>query len=237
MTCPALDVSVSSGLPSLEVRWIRPGELDVRMLEWFGRFPTVVESREDNYLISPDLAGLSVKIRGDLALEVKVYHGRLGVLDVPGRARGRMEFWQRWSFPLGSPIHGIGAAATWRSVRKIRRMSFFSLDEGQLSAGVPGPQQVTGCAVELTEVNMRGGSWWTLGFEAIGPHDGLRSLVQATAALVFDQAMADGLELTSEDSGSYVSWLRGRHGSDQPTDLMGDRPGRLLRDRADNDVT
>src|SRR6187402_2877259 len=103
MTWLALDAAVSSGPPNLEVRWIRSGDLEPRTLEWFGRFAATVESREDDYLINPDLDGLSVKIRGGLALEVKVYCGSLGVLDVPGDAQGRMEFWQKWSFPLGSP--------------------------------------------------------------------------------------------------------------------------------------
>ena len=64
--------------PTVEVRWIRPGVLDARMLEWFRRFPAATESREDDYLISPDLDGLSVKIRGGRALEVKMYRGGLG---------------------------------------------------------------------------------------------------------------------------------------------------------------
>jgi hypothetical protein len=229
MTGLALEAAVSSGPPRLEVRWIRPGELDIRMLEWFERFPAVSESRDDDYLISPHLDGLSVKIRGGGVLEVKVYRGRLGVIDVPRRARGLMEFWQRWSFPLGSLSRGRGDAASWRSVHKIRRMTFFSRDAGQLSAGVPGPQQDTGCAVELTEVNMDGQNWWTLGLEALGPSDGLQSLIEATAALVFDRAMADGLRLTSDDSGSYFSWLREQLRSDQRAILMGYQPGQAPR--------
>ena len=43
--------------------------------------------------------------------------------------------------------------------------------------------------VELTEVHARGRDWWTLGFEATGPADLLRSELQATAALVFAQAL------------------------------------------------
>ena len=234
MTGLASDVAVSSGPPNLEVRWIRSGEIDPRLLEWFGRFPATAESREDDYLINPDLDGLSVKIRGGGALEVKFYHGYHGVLDVPGHARGRMESWQKWSFPLGSPTHVVGAAATWRSVRKIRRMTFFSLAEGQLSAGVLQPRPDTGCAVELTEVEMKGQSWWTLALEATGPRDGLEGLLRATAALVFEPAMTDGLELSSADSGSYVSWLRDRLSAEQPTPVIGDESDRLLVDRADD---
>ena len=66
---------------------IRPGVLDARMLEWFRRFPAATESREDDYLISPDLDGLSVKIRGGRALEVKMYRGGRGVSTVPASPR------------------------------------------------------------------------------------------------------------------------------------------------------
>jgi hypothetical protein len=174
----------------------------------------MVESRTDDYLISPDLERLSVKIRGGTALEVKVFGGSLGVLDAPGHARGLMESWQRWSFPLGSQIFGSGSTAAWRSVHKVRRMSFFSLEKGKLSARVPGPQQGPGCTVELTEVTMLGQSWWTLGFETTGPIVGLQSLIEATAALVLEHTVEDGLALTSEDSGSYANWLRDRVRSD-----------------------
>jgi hypothetical protein len=201
----------------LEIRWIRPGELDPRIVERLDQFPAIVESRADDYLISPDLEGLSVKIRGGSALEVKVYGGSLGVRDVPGGgARGVMDFWQKWSFPLGTPIPGSdsGSGAAWRSVHKVRRMSFFSLVNDQLSARVPGTQQGSGCTVELTEVTMHGQRWWTLGFEATGPVVGLQSLIEETAALVFDHAVADGLALSEEDSGSYAKWLRDRVRSD-----------------------
>src|SRR6478752_2320072 len=36
-----------------------PGVADARMHEWFRRFPAATESRADDYLISPDLDGVS----------------------------------------------------------------------------------------------------------------------------------------------------------------------------------
>ena len=42
---------------------------------------------EDAYLHLP---GLSVRMRGRRALEVKVYRGSTGLLEVAGRARGRL---------------------------------------------------------------------------------------------------------------------------------------------------
>ena len=94
---------VTEGVRSLEVRWIFPGQLEAAVAGWFGRFPAAVESREDAYLLDPQLRGLSVKIRAGGALEVKMYHGSPGILEVAGRARGRMESWQKWSFPLSPP--------------------------------------------------------------------------------------------------------------------------------------
>jgi hypothetical protein len=100
---------VTEGVRSLEVRWIFPGQLETAVARWFGRFPAAEESREDTYLLDPQLRGLSVKIRGGVALEVKAYRGSPGIPQVPGRARGRMESWQKWSFPF-SPLRPAAAA-------------------------------------------------------------------------------------------------------------------------------
>ena len=99
MTAVPPESQVAEGLLSLEVRWIFPGQLEAAVARWFGRFPAVTETRQDAYLLNPPLPGLSVKIRGSRALEVKAYRGSPGILQVPGRARGRMESWQKWSFP------------------------------------------------------------------------------------------------------------------------------------------
>ncbi len=73
--------------------------------------------------------------------------------------------------------------------------------------GVPRLGEQPGCAVELTAVDLRGESWWTLCFEATGPADALRRELDAAAALVFADALPGGVELGMDDSGSYVQWL------------------------------
>jgi hypothetical protein len=88
---------VTEGVRSLEARWIFPGQLETAVAEWWERFPAETQAREDTYLVDPQLRGLSVKVRGGAALEVKVYHGSPGILYLPGRARGRIEAWQKWS--------------------------------------------------------------------------------------------------------------------------------------------
>ena len=192
---------------SLEVRWIFPGQLETAMARWFARFPVRMESREDTYLLDPQLRGLSVKVRGGGALEVKVYCGSPGILEVAGRARGRMESWQKWSFPVSPLGPDSGNPVGWRQVRKRRRISRFSLASGQLEARGRGLGEQPRCDAELTEVHTRGQDWWTLGFEATGPADLLPSELQATAALVFAQALPGDMKPGLQDSGSYAEWL------------------------------
>jgi len=208
MTGAQAENPITEGARSLEVRWIFPGRADSEVAGWFGRFPAGVESREDAYLVNPQLPGLSVKIRRGGALEVKVYRGSPGILEVAGRARGRMESWQKWSFPCGLLSHGGAAPAGWVPVHK--RISGFSLAAGQVRARVTGPGAEPGCLVELTEVHRHGQAWWTLGFEASGPASLLRRELEATAALVLGEALPGGMELDTDHSQSYAQWLGGQ---------------------------
>ena len=157
--------------------------------------------------MDPPLPGLSVKIRGGGVFEVKAHRGSPGILQVADRARGLMEVWQKWSFPF-SPLSQRGGDKTgWRRVRKRRRISALSSANRQIVAATAGLGPTPRCEVELTEVHTRGQDWWTLGFEATGPTDQLRSELEATAALVFAQSLPDGLELGLDESQSYAGWL------------------------------
>jgi hypothetical protein len=195
---------------SLEVRWIFPGRLESAVTEWFGRFPIETESREDSYLLEPWLPGLSVKVRGGMALEVKKYHGSPGILEVADCARGRLESWQKWSFPFSPPGQNSGCRAGWRPVSKWRRISRFSLAGGQIVARAAVLDHEPQCDVELTEVSTIGQDWWTLGFEASGPADLLPSTLEATARLVFDRPLPGAADPGLDDSKSYQRWLSPR---------------------------
>jgi hypothetical protein len=207
MTAEPPDSPVSEGVRSLEVRWIFPGQLTAAVARWFGRFPAKMESREDTYLLDPPLPGLSVKVRGGGALEVKVFRGSPGMLEVAGRARGQMESWQKWSFPFRPLSQHRADPAGWRPVRKRRRISRFSSAGGQMVALAVEPDGEPRCQVELTEVCTRGEDWWSLGCEATGPAGLLRSVLEATAALVFAPALPGGMEPGVDDSRSYAQWL------------------------------
>ena len=201
--------SVIDGLSTVEVRWILPGQLDAAVAGWFGRFPAGLDSREDAYLVHPVLRGLSVKIRAGQVLEVKRYHGSPGILDAAGRARGRIESWRKWSFPFG-PLGPEGAGLPgWTVVHKRRRMSRFRLAGGRLMADAADRATGPECGVELTEVRSGGGTWWSLGFEATGPADLLRSTLEGTAAVMFAQAPAGDVQLDMSHCQSYAEWLSG----------------------------
>lgn len=195
------------GLRSLEVRWILPGPLEPAVAGWFGRFPAEAAARQDAYLVDPELRGLSVKVRAGAALEVKVYHGSPGLFEMSGRALGRTESWQKWSFPLTPSGQGGGSPAGWRLVRKRRRITRFQLAGGRLAAAVPGPATEPGCAVELTEIDVGAEAYWSLGFEATGPAGLLGSLLRDSAALVFARAPPGQVKLGMNCCQSYAQWL------------------------------
>lgn len=207
MTAPS---SGGQGIHSLEVRWILPGQLDMAVAEWFAGLTSATESREDAYLLTPHLDGLSVKLRADSDLQVKVFGGSPGILDLPGRARGHMQHWQKWSFPF-RPLSPDGTAPDgWKRVRKQRRISQFSLTGGRITAHAGELADDARCAVELTEVRVHGQDWWSLGLEATGRAELLRAGLEATAAFVFTHALPGGIELRADDSASYAEWLRAK---------------------------
>ena len=209
MTGAALEGSILDGVPSLEVRWILPGRLDTALAAWFEASVFLMESREDAYLLRPDLGALSVKVRGGRALEVKAFLGSPGILDLPGRAHGRMQYWQKWSFPYRSPSPHARETDGWIRVRKQRRTIRFSLTGGHIAC-VGEPAGEARCAAELTELRSQHRDWWSLGLEATGPAGLLRTGLEAAAALVFTQALPHGVELSMADSMPYADWLRAR---------------------------
>jgi hypothetical protein len=204
-TSSASDPPISDGDRSLEVRWIIPGVLAPEMIEWFGPLPAGIETRRDSYLVNRTGPDVGVKVRGDSQLDVKVCEGSPGVLTLPGLAQGRLGWWRRWSFPLRAAALETEPAG-WASVEKVRRIRFFSLDRrpilSKTDATVAG-----GCAVELTQVIVDRGRWWTLGFEAAGPVEALTGELHASVTLMFDHPLPGGMTLDIAHSTSYPAWV------------------------------
>jgi hypothetical protein len=112
---------------------------------------------------TPEIAGQQ------RSLEVQAYRGSPGIPEVAGRARGRLESCQKWSFPV-SPL--APAAATRPAGGRYARGGASSAGShrpaGRSRRGA-GLREEPRCEVELTEVHTGGKDWWTLGFEATGP--------------------------------------------------------------------
>jgi hypothetical protein len=213
MTVAELERPVTEGLRSLEVRWIFPGQLEAAVAGWFTRFAAEIESRQDIYLVDPHLPGLSVKIRGGCRLEMKMYGGSPGFLELTGRARGRLEFWQKWSFPCDLPSLGSSDPAGWQRVAKRRRISRFPPASEPAAPPGPEPGSKQGCGVELTEISTGGRAWWSLAFESVGPASRLRSELETAAGIVFAQALPSDTKLGMTRCSSYEQWLRAQSGS------------------------
>jgi hypothetical protein len=182
-----------------EVRWIRPGRHGSEIAHWFSRFSQVPEVRDDDYLIAPRMPGMSIKIRGGASFEVKQHRGLVGALDIAGAAAGGIDSWIKRSIPLPGGVdlsHPLEGSA-WRRVGKRRQIARFPID----ASGGPG------CSVELTEVEVLGQSWWTLGFEAGGR--GALGRIKRAAAVVFAEPLPTASAFRAEEACSYAEWIHG----------------------------
>jgi hypothetical protein len=209
MTTAAQTESLSTeGVRSLEVRWIFSGELAGVVNGWFARFPTQTTVLEDAYLLDPHLPGLSVKVREGRALEVKAYRGSPGRFEVAGRARGRLESWQKWSFPHGPAGRGGGGSAGWRAVSKRRRISRFSLAGGPAKAGDRGEDEGPGVCGGTYRCPRGWRGLVDSGVRGNRPPGCSAQRTRGCRRARFATALPGGLELDMDDSRSYGHWLQ-----------------------------
>ena len=195
---------------TLEVRWIQPGRLPVAMIERLGPFSEGIEEREDFYLSDPRLPDLSIKIRGGVYLDTKAFRNSPGQLVLPSGASGRLELWDKWSFPLDGVQRPPRRSNAWKQVEKVRRRRSFVVADDRLVERALARAATPGCSVELTEVTVDRAAWWTLGLEALGPLDALQPQLEATAMSMIGDRLPAGLQLDHSTSMSYPLWLRTR---------------------------
>jgi hypothetical protein len=205
-----LDVAgrAGGGVVSLEVRWIHPGRLPAVLAEGLEPFGEGIEVREDCYLTDPMLPDVSVKIRGGVQVDVKAFRHSPGRLSLPGGTRGRLELWEKWSFPLAGAPQPLVDGGSWTRVEKARRRRSFALADGGLVERPLADAGSPGCSLELTEVSIDGAVWWTLGLEAIGPFETLHRDLQATAMALIDDRLSAPFGLHSRAARSYHQQLQ-----------------------------
>lgn len=199
-------------LATLEARFILPGRVPAAMVEWFARLPTTTEARQDHYLVHPRLDHLSVKIRGLALLELKSEQDAARPLGVRGIGTLGVKSCEKWSFQLASSPAGSLDGSRWKAVGKTRRISRFSAQGTPLEPERAVVEARTGCAVELTAVEVDGEDWWTIALEATGSGGRALDALGATAETLFSTPLPAQVHLTSSKTRSYSQWLRSRHG-------------------------
>ena len=211
---------------SREVRWFFQGSLEKNagLEHWFqeaepfakrGAVPSpVLESRlddaPDEYLLLPDHADMGIKWREGL-LQIKGRVASVGPTTFCGRHAGIVERWVKWSYgdlpeqyrALFEPRQRLRTA----SVSKTRAVRLIDLQNGVADAEEVDVKTWLDCgiAAEITDLEIDGNRYCTLGFEAFPD-------AEVTAG-AFNDAVAAFLEtfgepaLQVEQSMSYPPWL------------------------------
>ena len=221
-------MSVDSPFSSIELRWFfaadapqasaiddwfaettpLPQQIDVVRPEALPR----LDAAPDRYLALPGIDDLNIKWREGL-FQVKGRRFAATRAEYPPLHAGLVEHWVKWSY--------AEMPASWRErwfdaddeaivdVHKVRRMRLFDIEAGPTNIEeTPLDRRLErGVAFELTDIEVRGTAFQTLGFEAF-PDDattqrGFECVVTALLATLTD------IELGARRSQSYAGWLAG----------------------------
>ena len=192
---------------TLEVRWIHRGPVPEAIAAWLGPFDDWIERREDRHFVDPAAPDLGVKIRDGVQLDLKAFRGSSGRLTIPGGGRGHLELWEKWSFPLHASALPPAHAAGWLALEKTRRRRSFRVDEDEAVERPVDQAELPDCSIELTEVAIGEGLWWTLGLEANGGRETLERNLHAMVRTVFRKPSPEPKWLDLRRSMSYPRWL------------------------------
>ncbi len=192
-------------LQTFEVRWFcreQPLDLDT----YFSQH-TELQERTDWYAM-PCTASCGIKIR-EGKLETKLRCATLGVRDL-SCVVGRLESFKKWSLEFSSgedpPSADELSGSGWLNVDKKRYLQRYEVADTRVSAATIRP--VCGCEFEMTQLRVQGRSYWTVGFEAVGPFEALEENLRRVSAHVFRQRDMRRA-LSAENSLGYAEWLRG----------------------------
>jgi hypothetical protein len=181
-----------------ELRWFFRRSPPAPVTAWF-KAAQPPRSRTDTYLVVPGTDAVGIKTRGGTTrLELKLRPAPPSPLALADSVSGQVEQWQRWSCPRPAitrllPRLGL-PRDRWVKVGKTRRM-----------VTIPYRGEA-GCRVELTALEVEGGSWSTVGLEAFGPEPDLVPALQAAAEQFFGPMDLPG-GLGADRSGGYPAWL------------------------------
>ncbi len=183
-------------LTSFEIRWFYPSKLPAAISDWFeqdelGGKLQAPEEREDVYLYSPGCEYLGIKLRQG-RLEIKWRNAELDIVRLGEGLEGKLEKWGKWmcedpSQESFKPEAVLGKLS-WVSVKKVRLQRLYD-----------------DCAMEITQLNVKGNDWWSLAFETLGAEATKLEQLKTIATQAFETY--NGSQLQAQDSYAYPSWL------------------------------
>lgn len=201
-------------LTTSEIRWFYQGTTPPAIENWFiadvlRENCQKLEEREDWYLLIPGCEFLGVKLRQQ-RLETKLRVTDLGILQLRNNVIGAAEKWLKSTCEdakLESLVTPDAIAkGQWVKVEKVRsQIRYLVADDRSLTPTSPEKTSQEGCNVELTQIIVNDYHWWTLGFEASGTDDKLKSNLETVAKKLFQTFPEQELNLV--DSYAYPKWL------------------------------
>ena len=189
--------------PTMEVRWFsqsRPFD----PLAVFGE-ELEPECRTDWYA-PVDGGRTGVKLR-DGRLEAKLRTELIGERSF-GQIHGQLERWTKWSGIVSeshAPTAQVLDDCGWISVAKRRYMQSYEVDGPALR--LTQERSENGCDFELTELQVRQQTWWTVGFEATGSEATILVNLERT---VTESLLRSGIHHAHQlgRSCGYPEWLK-----------------------------
>lgn len=169
-------------LATYELRWFEQGVIPTAFKDWFnedclGEQLGSGGERQDWYLRSAaPCEYLNVKLR-EGRLEVKWRRAQLGVWRFGPAWSGKIEHWVKWlceDASIDNFLPTQQGEAAWIGVKKARSQRRLQLRE-------PANQD---CLLELTQLQIAGNDWWSLGFETVGEDTRIPMSLQALSSQV-----------------------------------------------------
>lgn len=197
---------------SLELRWFRKGVLPKAVVQWFesdllGGYLSPPEDHQELYLIIPNCHYLALKVR-QKGLEVRWRERQLEVMCLGKQCEGIPEKWIKWfcTESLNSLLPTLPGTGQWLEVKKRRSQRVYQmLPNGHLVSVPLEIPVLQGCNLELTQLQIQGQSWWSLGWEVFGQEAVLPENLQVFGDWIYQKYPERGLKF--EDSYSHAHWL------------------------------
>jgi len=216
---------VNDPLATVEVRWFFDGAAasHTALAEWFenatlpaqsGNAPSLKwRDRTDTYLLLPSSDDMGIKLR-EGQLQIKGRVSSLGAQSFSGRHEGVLERWVKWSYAelpasyyalFGADLGAELATVAVRKRRALRKM-LLDVELGTVTRVSTDAVIDRGLGFELTDLEVAGRKYCTVGFEAYPQDAAIEALALDTVCILVDQL--EGIQLTARNSCSYPAWLR-----------------------------